>query len=36
MTRYAYEHVQAGLAMPGVFEITRTVLVGLAIEEIIK
>jgi hypothetical protein len=35
MTRYAYERVQAGLAMPGVFEISRSVPVGLAIEEII-
>jgi hypothetical protein len=35
MTRYAYERVQAELAMPGVFEISRNVPVGLAIEEII-
>jgi hypothetical protein len=35
MTRYAYERVQAGLAMPGVFEITRSVPVGMAIEEIL-
>jgi hypothetical protein len=35
MTRYAYDRVQAGLAMPGVFEISRSVPVGLAIEEII-
>jgi hypothetical protein len=35
MTRYAYERVQAGLEMPGVFEISRSVPVGLAIEEII-
>ena len=35
MTRYAYERVQAGLEMPGVFEIRRNVSVGLAIEEII-
>ena len=34
MTRYAYERVQAGLAMPGVFEISRNVPIGLAIEEI--
>ena len=35
MTRYAYERVQAGLEMPGVFEISRNVPVRLAIEEII-
>jgi hypothetical protein len=35
MTRYAYERVQAGLEMPGVFEISRSVPVGLAIEEIL-
>jgi formate dehydrogenase assembly factor FdhD len=32
MTRYAYKRVQAGLEMPGVFEISRSVPVGLAIE----
>lgn len=36
MTRYAYDRVQAGLEMPGVFEISRSVPVGLAIEEIIS
>ncbi|PSN13733.1 hypothetical protein C7293_14660 [filamentous cyanobacterium CCT1] len=35
MTRHAYERVQAGLKMPGVFEISRSVSVGLAIEEIL-
>jgi len=35
MTRYAYERVQAGFAMPGVFEISRSVPIGLAIEEIL-
>jgi hypothetical protein len=35
MTRYAYNRVQAGLEMPGVFEISRSVPVRLAIEEII-
>ncbi|MDZ8025616.1 MAG: DUF5615 family PIN-like protein [Nostoc sp. DedQUE01] len=35
ITRYAYERVQAGLEMPGVFEINRSVSVGLAIEEIL-
>ena len=33
MTRYAYERVQTGKLMPGVFEVSRTVPVGLAIEE---
>jgi hypothetical protein len=35
MTRYAYEWVQTGKLMPGVFEVSRTVPVGLAIEEIL-
>ena len=35
MTQYAYDRVQAGLAMPGVFEISRSVPIGLAIEEIL-
>ncbi|NJR62170.1 MAG: DUF5615 family PIN-like protein [Cyanobacteria bacterium CRU_2_1] len=35
MTGFAYERVQAGLSMPGVFEISRRVPVGLAIEEIL-
>jgi hypothetical protein len=35
MTRYAYDRVRAGLAMSGVFEISRNVPVGLAIEEIL-
>ena len=35
MTQYAYDRVQAGLAMPGVFEISRSVSIGLAIEEIL-
>ena len=35
MTRYAYERVQTGLEMPGVFEISRSVPVGLAIEEVL-
>ncbi|WP_257236970.1 hypothetical protein [Nostoc sp. 'Peltigera malacea cyanobiont' DB3992] len=32
ITRYAYERVQAGLAMPGVFEISRSVSVGLQLK----
>ena len=35
MTRYAYERVQTGKLMPGVFEVSRTVPVDLAIEEIL-
>jgi hypothetical protein len=35
ITRYAYERVRAGSPMPGVFEVSRTVPVGLAIEEIL-
>lgn len=34
MTTFAYERIQAGLAMPGLFEVNRRVPVGLAIEEI--
>lgn len=35
MTNFAYERVQAGLSMLGVFEVSRRVPVGLAIEEIL-
>ncbi len=35
MTRYAYERVRANESMPGVFEVSRSVPVGLAIEEIL-
>jgi len=35
MTRYAYERVRADEPMPGVFEVSRSVPVGLAIEEIL-
>ncbi|MEL6765150.1 MAG: DUF5615 family PIN-like protein [Cyanobacteria bacterium J06607_6] len=35
MTKYAYERVLDGLAMPGVFEINRNVPIGSAIEEIL-
>ena len=35
MTRYAYDRVRDGQAMPGVFEVGRHVPVGVAIEEII-
>lgn len=35
MTTFAYERIQAGLHMPGLFEVSRRVPVGVAIEEII-
>lgn len=35
MTQFAYERIQADLSMPGVFEVSRRVPVGLAIEEIL-
>lgn len=35
ITRYAYERVEAGQAMPGVFEVGRHVSLGTAIDEII-
>lgn len=35
MTRYAYERIQAGQPMPGVFEVSRTIAIGTAIEDIL-
>ncbi len=35
ITRYAYERVQAGKPMPGVFEVGRNVSIGTAIEDIL-
>ena len=35
ITRYAYERIQAGLPMPGVFEVRRAVPIGRAIEDIL-
>jgi len=35
VTRYAYERVQAGQSMPGVFEVSRTVPIGRAIEDVL-
>ena len=35
MTRYAYERVQAGQPMPGIFEISRALPIGRAIEDIL-
>ena len=35
MTRYAYERVQEGRLMPGVFEVSRAVPIGRAIEDLL-
>lgn len=35
MTRYAYERVQKGLSMPGIFEVSRAIPLGQAIEDIL-
>ena len=35
MTRYAYKRVQEGRLMPGVFEVSRAVPIGRAIEDIL-
>jgi hypothetical protein len=35
MTTFAYQRIQAELSMPGLFEVSRRVPIGLAIEEII-
>jgi hypothetical protein len=35
ITRYAYERVTDGKSMPGVFEVSRKVPIGVAIEEIV-
>lgn len=35
LTRYAYERVKAGKPMPGVFEVSRAVPIGVAIEDIL-
>ncbi|MEG4939060.1 hypothetical protein [Microcoleus sp. F4-D5] len=35
MTNFACDRMQAGLAMPGLFEVSRRVSAGLAIEEIL-
>ena len=35
MTRYAYDRVRAGLAMPGVFEVSRKVPISVAIDDIL-
>ena len=35
MTTFAYQRIKAGLPMPGLFEVSRRLPVGVAIEEII-
>jgi hypothetical protein len=35
MTKYAFDRVQAGLALPGVFEVNPKMSIGAAIEEIL-
>jgi hypothetical protein len=35
ITYYAYERVQSGKSMPGVFEVNRSVAIGMAIDEIL-
>ena len=35
ITKYAYERIEAGLAMPGVFEVGHAVPVSIAIEDIL-
>ncbi len=35
LTRFAYERIRAGLPMPGVYEVSRAIPLGLAIEDIL-
>ena len=35
ITNYAYERISAGRAMPGVFEVSRELLLGVVIEDIL-
>lgn len=35
MTRHAYERIKVGLPMPGIVEVSRTVAIGTAIEDIL-
>jgi hypothetical protein len=35
ITKYAYERIEAGQAMPGVFEVSRTAPIGRVIEDIV-
>lgn len=35
MTRYAYDRIQAGKSMPGIFEVSRNLPIGKIIEDIL-
>ena len=35
LCKYAYERVEAGLPMPGVFDVSQTVPVGVVIDDIL-
>lgn len=35
ITRYAYERIEAGLPMPGVFEVSKALAVGVVIDDIV-
>lgn len=35
ITKYAYERVEAGLPIPGVFEVSQAVPVGIAITDLV-
>lgn len=35
ITKYAYERIEAGQAMPGVFEVSRTAPIGQVIEDLV-
>jgi hypothetical protein len=35
MTKYAYERIHAGKTLPGIIEISRKVLLGIAINDIL-
>ena len=35
ITKYAYERIEAGQEMPGVFEVSRTIPIGPVIEDIV-
>lgn len=35
ITKYAYERIRAGQSMPGVFEVSRAIPIGQAIEDIL-
>jgi hypothetical protein len=35
ITAYAYQRIEDGLRMPGVFEVSRSVSIGIAIEDIL-